>query len=65
MLVADKIQNFKDFRRYHRVSHPRSARLERYFDRWLAALGVDAGQVELLARETESPAGRRGPPREV
>lgn len=65
MLVADKIQNCKDFRRYHRGSHPRSARLERYFDRWLAALGVDAGQVERLARETEIPAGTIGPPREV
>jgi len=41
MLVADKLQNYKDFLRYHRVGHPRADRLERYFQAWLTALGVD------------------------
>ncbi len=65
MLVADKLHNCKDFRMYHRGVHPRSAWLERYFMRWLAALGVDPAQVDRLARETEIPAGRVGPAREV
>lgn len=40
MLAADKIQNRKDFILYHRVSHPRSAELDRYFQLWLQRLGV-------------------------
>lgn len=40
MLVADKVQNAKDFILYHRGSHPRTESLERYFHFWLARLGV-------------------------
>lgn len=65
MLVADKVQNYKDFLRYHRDSHPRADRLDNYFRRWLAALGVDPGQVERLAREAEVPRGAMGAAREV
>jgi hypothetical protein len=39
--------------------------LERYFESWLAALGVDPGEVDRLARETVIPAGSVGPAREV
>lgn len=38
MLYADKIQNRKDFRLYHRNSHPRSPELERYFNLWIEYL---------------------------
>ncbi len=31
MLIADKIQNRKDFERYHKPFHPRSIELELYF----------------------------------
>lgn len=40
MLIADKVQNRKDFELYHKGTHPRSAELERYFARWLARLSV-------------------------
>lgn len=41
MLVADKIQNRKDFEQYHKGTHPRSAELDKYFKNWLEKLAVD------------------------
>lgn len=40
MLIADKVQNKKDFMIYHKGSHPRSNELEEYFNNWLDRLGV-------------------------
>ena len=40
MLIADKVQNRKDFITYHRGTHPRSAELDVYFSAWLMRLGV-------------------------
>ncbi len=40
MLVADKIQNCKDFERYHKHTHPRSAQLTAYFANWFARLQI-------------------------
>lgn len=40
MLIADKIQNAKDFERYHKNTHPRASRLTDYFNEWHTALGV-------------------------
>ena len=48
MLVADKVQNYQDFLRYHRESHPRAPWLERYFRAWLSRLGVSHAQFEAL-----------------
>lgn len=41
MLVADKIQNRRDFVQYHYGTHPNSEALLVYFDCWLKRLGVD------------------------
>lgn len=41
MLIADKVQNYKDFILYHKGTHPRSIELDTYFQVWLKALGVD------------------------
>jgi hypothetical protein len=38
MLIADKVQNYKDFILYHRGTHPRSKELDHYFNNWLDKL---------------------------
>ena len=40
MLIADKVQNKKDFELYHKRKHERSDELTKYFDNWLKRLGV-------------------------
>lgn len=51
MLIADKVQNRKDFVLHHLDRHPRSAALDRYFRLWLDRLGVsDARYDELVAK---------------
>ncbi len=40
MLIADKVQNCKDFELYHKATHPRSAELDLYFNNWLRRLGI-------------------------
>lgn len=40
MLIADKIQNQKDFIQYHLSTHDRSAELDKYFKTWLEYLEV-------------------------
>lgn len=39
MLLADKVQNMKDFMLYHYSTHPRSFELRKYFINWLTHLG--------------------------
>lgn len=38
MLIADKVQNYRDFCTYHQATHPRRRELIRYFEQWLAVL---------------------------
>lgn len=40
MLIADKIQNRKDFEIYHKGKHEKSHQLESYFINWMVRLGV-------------------------
>lgn len=50
MLIADKVQNRSDFLKHHAATHPRSAELTRYFELWLARLGVDEQRYKKLVR---------------
>ena len=40
MLIADKVQNRKDFLKHHFGTHPQSIELDIYFKNWLRALKV-------------------------
>lgn len=48
MLVADKVQNYKDFITYHSSTHPRAADLDIYFKEWLEALRVPEDSFQRL-----------------
>ena len=50
MLVADKVQNYKDFITYHRDTHARSKELSEYFLMWLAALDIPAETYNRLCK---------------
>ncbi len=53
MLVADKVQNRRDFIRHHRDSHARTTELDRYFARWLERLGIAEARYGELAGELD------------
>lgn len=40
MLVADKVQNYKDFLIYHSQTHERKEELDHYFNKWFELLGI-------------------------
>lgn len=48
MLLADKVQNYKDFIAYHYGKHPRSSELDNYFKSWINFLapyyGYNSGE---------------------
>ncbi|HAS43606.1 MAG TPA: hypothetical protein DCS93_24210 [Microscillaceae bacterium] len=50
MLIADKVQNRKDFELYHQNTHPRSEKLAKYFQQWLRRLGVSEEQYQNLVK---------------
>lgn len=53
MLIADKVQNYFDFLRYHNVYHPRKDELDYYFNKWLQALGVNKDEFTRLTNELD------------
>lgn len=50
MLIADKVQNCKDFELYHIKTHPKSKELENYFDNWFDRLGVNYTELRKIIR---------------
>lgn len=48
MLIADKVQNRKDFETYHKGTHARSKELDLYFKVWLETLGVSEDRYQEL-----------------
>lgn len=50
MLIADKVQNQKDFLQYHYGTHDRSEQLDNYFKVWLEYLGVTDETKALLLK---------------
>lgn len=50
MLIADKIQNRKDFDLYHLGKHERSSQLDQYFKNWLTKLGISEDQYDYLSK---------------
>lgn len=58
MLIADKVQNRKDFDTYHLGTHPHSERLQEYFAEWLDRLGVSDAQYQSLVSEIKLSTGQ-------
>ncbi|MNV74432.1 hypothetical protein D3C71_1676480 [compost metagenome] len=54
MLIADKVQNRKDFLAHHSGTHPRRAELDHYFKVWLRALDVDEDEFSALCAAIDS-----------
>lgn len=48
MLIADKVQNYKDFELYHAETHERKDELHFYFNNWFERLGVDYQSLKKL-----------------
>lgn len=53
MLIADKVQNRKDFLTYHYGKHPKSIELDIYFKNWLRALQVTEAMYNELCKVIE------------
>ncbi|MDQ1811877.1 hypothetical protein RBA41_01030 [Massilia sp. CCM 9210] len=61
MLIADKVQNRKDFERHHLGRHARSDILQLYFANWLRRLGVSEERyAQLCGRASAAAAAPQG-----
>lgn len=59
MLVADKVQNRKDFDIHHLGSHQNSAVLQRYFANWLRRLDISETRYGQLIALLDGDVGKR------
>lgn len=50
MLIADKIQNNKDFMLHHYGTHERSEQMKEYFEDWFTILDVSPGEVRVATQ---------------
>lgn len=50
MLIADKIQNRKDFELYHLGKHPRSDELDEYLKKWFKVLDITEAFYKMTIR---------------
>jgi hypothetical protein len=57
-LRADKIQNRKDFEKYHLGTHPNSDGLVKYFDNWFKRLGITEEFYQRMVAEIETKTGQ-------
>jgi hypothetical protein len=53
MLIADKVQNYKDFLTYHQVSHPRTMEIDCYFKAWLQELDINNDEFKSLCKSID------------
>lgn len=53
MLIADKVQNYKDFLEYHYGKHERSEELNHYFLEWFKALDIEEAEFAWFCRELQ------------
>lgn len=58
MLIADKVQNRKDFERFHLGTHPNNQKLKLYFSNWLRRLGISEERYVELCRSVAVPSVR-------
>ncbi len=54
MLIADKIQNFKDFMQYHFGKHERSQELFEYFKNWFEKLKIPSAIFEAIRKDSKT-----------
>ena len=54
MLIADKVQNYKDFLLYHADSHKNSKELDQYFQNWFDRLDVNYKNLHSLCYTSNS-----------
>lgn len=45
LLIADKVQNYKDFLKYHKDTHKNSMQLDKYFNEWFSILDIDYQEI--------------------
>jgi hypothetical protein len=53
MLIADKIQNYKDFELYHKQTHEKSKELDEYFNNWLKKLKIPIERYQKWKEELQ------------